>query len=85
MERPRTLNLHAVLVLIAGLLAAAAVWAGMALAGGGSGGNSVDSNPAPARGDAGLVQDSNKDRHGDRDCPFKDGRGDSTGFDTSTL
>ena len=85
MSKARTLNLQAVLVLIAGLLAAAAVWAGLALAGGGSGGSGVKSNPTPARGDAGLVQDSNRDHQGGRDCPFKDGRGDSTGFDTSTL
>jgi hypothetical protein len=72
MAKARKLEMRAVVVLIAGLLALATVWAGTAL-GGGSGG----SKPAPTGKNApaqksgpGLGQ--NGKRHSGRDCPNKD-------------
>jgi hypothetical protein len=75
MTRARTIEMRAVVVLIAGLLALATVWAGTAL-GGGSGGSdpAKSGNQPPAqKSSPGYVQDS--DRGSDRDCPFKDGGG----------
>jgi hypothetical protein len=72
MTKARKLELRAVVVLIAGLLALATVWAGSAL-GGGSGGSdpAQTGKKAPAqKGGPGFVQDG--DRHSDRDCPNKD-------------
>jgi hypothetical protein len=72
MTRARTIEMRAVVVLIAGLLALAAVWAGSALGGGSGGGQPAQSGKqAPAqKSDSGFVQDG--DRGSDRDCPFKD-------------
>jgi hypothetical protein len=63
--RPR---LRAIVVLIAGLLAVAVIWAGTAL-GGGSGGDSPKA-PTPAQSDTGSSQHG--ERGADRDCPYKD-------------
>ncbi len=72
MTNARKLEMRAVVVLIAGLLALATVWAGSAL-GGGSGGSdpvqSGDNAPAQKSG-PGFVQDG--ERGTDRDCPNKD-------------
>jgi ABC-type transporter Mla subunit MlaD len=67
MAKARTTRMRAIVVLIAGLLAATVVWAGTAL-GGGSGGGEKPSKPAtPARSDTGSIQDGK--RVTDRDCP----------------
>jgi len=74
--KARKLELRAVVVLIAGLLALATVWAGSAL-GGGSGGSdrAPTGRNAPAqKSDPGFVQDDRN--HDGRDCPNK-GRGGS--------
>jgi hypothetical protein len=71
MTKARKLELRAVVVLMAGLLALATVWAGSAL-GGGSGGNDrapTGKNTPAQKSDPGYVQD---DRGDGRDCPFKD-------------
>lgn len=71
MTRVRKVEVRAVVVLIAGLLALGAVWAGTALGGSGGGARS-DSGKAPAqKSTPGYVQ--NKGDHGsDGNCPFKD-------------
>ena len=70
MTRVRKVEVRAVVVLIAGLLALGAVWAGTALGGSGGSGRS-DSGKAPAQTSTpGFVQ--NKGDHGDGNCPFKD-------------
>ncbi len=72
MAKARKLEMRAVVVLIAGLLALATVWAGSALGGGSSGGGSPASGKAPAqKSDPGFVQEKS-DRGDGRDCPFKD-------------
>lgn len=74
MAKARKLELRAVVVLIAGLLALATVWAGSALGGGSGGSDPAQSGKkAPAqKSGPGFVQD---DRHDGRDCPNKDRAG----------
>jgi hypothetical protein len=75
MAKARKLELRAVVVLIAGLLALATVWAGSAL-GGGSGGNDrapTGKNAPAQKSDPGFVQDDRN--HDGRDCPNKGGGG----------
>jgi hypothetical protein len=69
------LDRRAVVVLIAGLLALATVWAGTALGGGSGGSDPVQSGKnAPAqKSGPGYVQD---DRGDGRDCPNKGQRTD---------
>jgi hypothetical protein len=74
MTNARKLELRAVVVLIAGLLALATVWAGSAL-GGGSGGSDpaqTGKNAPAQKSDPGFVQE---DRGDGRDCPNKDRSG----------
>jgi hypothetical protein len=75
MTKARKLELRAVVVLIAGLLALATVWAGSAL-GGGSGGNdrapTGKNTPAQKSGPGFVQEDRGKDG---RDCPNKGGGG----------
>jgi hypothetical protein len=72
MARARRIEVRAVVVLIAGLLALTAVWAGSAL-GGGSGGSGSNTGKAPAnKSTPGFVQDNKGDRGSGHDCPFKD-------------
>jgi hypothetical protein len=63
MAKARTTRMRAIVVLIAGLLAVAVVWAGTAL--GGSDGGSKPSTPAQS--DTGKSQGGK--RVTDRDCP----------------
>ena len=74
MTKARKLETRAAVVLIAGLLALATVWAGSALGGGSGGSDPVQSGKkAPAqKSGPGFVQD---DRHDGRDCPNKDRSG----------
>jgi hypothetical protein len=74
MTKARKLELRAVVVLIAGLLALATVWAGSALGGGSGGSDPVQSgkNTPAQKSGPGFVQD---DRHDGRDCPNKDRAG----------
>jgi hypothetical protein len=78
--KTRTLNLSAVLVLAAGLLAAAAVWAGVSLAGG-----SGTAEPSGSQGGGGFsfVQDGGDQRGEGRDCPKRDGSAPSDAADSS--
>jgi hypothetical protein len=70
MTKARKLEMRAVVVLIAGLLALATVWAGSALGGGGGSDPVQSGKNAPAqKSGPGFVQD---DRHDGRDCPNKD-------------
>jgi hypothetical protein len=72
MTKARKLELRAVVVLIAGLLALATVWAGSAL-GGGSGGSDrapTGQNTPAQKSDPGFVQEDRG--HDGRDCPNKD-------------
>lgn len=66
--------MRAIVVLIAGLLAVAVVWAGTAL-GGGSGGE-VKPPSTPAQSDTGSRQDGK--RVTGKDCPFEDATHDSS-------
>jgi hypothetical protein len=74
MTKARRFDRRAVVVLIAGLLAVATVWAGTALGGGSGGGDPARSGKnAPAqKSGPGYVQD---DRDDGRDCPNKGHRG----------
>jgi hypothetical protein len=74
MTKARRFDRRAVVVLIAGLLAVATVWAGTALGGGSSGSDPVQSGKnAPAqKSGPGFVQD---DRGDGRDCPNKGNHG----------
>jgi hypothetical protein len=74
MAKARTPRMRAIVVLIAGLLAAAVVWAGTAL-GGGSGGEAKQPS-TPAQSDTGSRQDGK--RVTDKDCPFDDAAHDSS-------
>ncbi len=71
MTKARKLETRAAVVLIAGLLALATVWAGSALGGGSGGSDPAQSGKkAPAqKSGPGFVQD---DRGDGRDCPNKD-------------
>lgn len=73
MAKARKLETRAVVVLIAGLLALATVWAGSALGGGSGGSDPAQSGKkAPAqKSGPGFVQDDGA-RHSGRDCPNKD-------------
>jgi hypothetical protein len=75
MTKARGFDRRAVVVLIAGLLALATVWAGSALGGGSGGSDPVQSGKnAPAqKSDPGFVQDDRG--HDGRDCPNKDRSG----------
>jgi hypothetical protein len=64
MAKARASRLRAIVVLIAGLLAVAVLWAGSAL-GGGSGGGSKPSTPAQS--DAGSIQSGERGTH--KNCP----------------
>jgi hypothetical protein len=64
MAKARTTRMRAIVVLIAGLLAVAVIWAGTAL-GGGSGGGAKPATPAQS--DTGKSQDGARAPH--RDCP----------------
>ena len=75
MAKARTPRMRAIVVLIAGLLAVAVVWAGTAL-GGGSSGDAKPAPATPAKSQKGSSQDGA--RAPDRDCPFKDGAHDSS-------
>jgi hypothetical protein len=66
MAKARTPRMRAIVVLIAGLLAAAVVWAGTAL-GGGSGGEAKPTPATPAKSQKGSGHDGT--RVTDRDCP----------------
>jgi hypothetical protein len=68
MAKARTPRMRAIVVLIAGLLAVAVVWAGTA-PGGGSGGEAKPPS-TPAQSDTGSGQDGK--RVTDKDCPFDD-------------
>ena len=71
MTNARKLELRAVVVLIAGVLALATVWAGTAL-GGGSGGSDrapTGKNTPAQKSGPGYVQDDRN--HNGRDCPNK--------------
>jgi hypothetical protein len=81
MARARKIEVRAVVVLIAGLLALTAVWAGSAL-GGGSGGSSPTKGNAPAQKSTPNVVQNKGDRGHDGNCPFKDR---NTGADTAAL
>jgi hypothetical protein len=74
MTKARTTRMRAIVVLIAGLLAVAVVWAGTAL-GGGSGGEAKPPS-TPAQSDTGSRQDGK--RVTDKDCPFDDATHDSS-------
>jgi hypothetical protein len=69
MAKARTPRMRAIVVLIAGLLAVAVVWAGTAL-GGGSGGDAKQKPAVPAQSDTGSRQDGK--RGTDKNCPFDD-------------
>jgi hypothetical protein len=75
MTKARKLETRAVVVLIAGLLALATVWAGSALGGGSGGSDPAQSGKnAPAqKSEPGYVQDDRD--HDGRDCPNKDRSG----------
>jgi ABC-type transporter Mla subunit MlaD len=64
MAKARKTRMWAIVVLIAGLLVVAVVWAGTAL-GGGSGGGSTPS--APAQSDTGTSQSGKQAPH--KNCP----------------
>ena len=73
MARVRNVEVRAVVVLIAGLLALGAVWAGTALGGSGGSGRSDSGNAPAQKSTPGFVQDNNRGDHGsDGNCPFKD-------------
>jgi hypothetical protein len=74
MTRVRKVEVRAVVVLIAGLLALGAAWAGTALGGSGGSGRSDSGNAPAQKSTPGFVQD--KGDHGsDGNCPFKDRNG----------
>jgi hypothetical protein len=66
MAKARKPRMRAIVVLIAGLLAAAVVWAGTAL-GGGSGDGAKPTPAAPTQNQNGSGHDGK--RVSDRDCP----------------
>lgn len=88
MERERTLNARAIIVVFAAALAAALIWAAVSLAGGSGGG----SGPAQSGATPSLfVQNGNGDGDQDRsdrgrECPNKGGDRDRSGSsDTSEV
>jgi hypothetical protein len=77
MTKTRAIDLRVVLVLVAGLLAAAAVWAGTSWAGG-SGEPSPPSSPPAQTGDGGFSFSQNRGSGDDRrDCPEQGGGGEA--------
>jgi hypothetical protein len=78
MAKARTQRMRAIVVLIAGLLAVAVVWAGTAL-GGGSGGDAKPKPSTPAQSDTGSRQDGK--RGTDKDCPFDDATHEDSSID----
>ena len=75
MAKARTPRMRAIVVLIAGLLAVAVVWAGTAL-GGGSGGDAKKPRSIPAQSDTGKRQ--NGKRETGKNCPFEQATHDSS-------
>jgi hypothetical protein len=75
MAKARTTRMRAIVVLIAGLLAVAVVWAGTAL-GGGSGGEVKPRSTPAHQSDTGKRQDGK--RVTDKNCPFEDATHDSS-------
>ena len=75
MAKARTPRMRAIVVLIAGLLAVAVIWAGTAL-GGGSGGGAKPATPAQS--ESGKSQGGK--RVTERDCP-KDGAAHDSSID----
>jgi hypothetical protein len=75
MTKARTPRMRAIVVLIAGLLAVAVVWAGTAL-GGGSGGEVKPPSTPAQQSDTGKRQDGK--RVTDKNCPFEDAAHDSS-------
>jgi hypothetical protein len=74
MTKARKLELRAVVVLIAGVLALATVWAGSALGGGDGSDRAPTGKNTPAqKSGPGFVQDDRN--HDGRDCPNKGGGG----------
>jgi hypothetical protein len=73
MAKART-RMRAIVVLIAGLLAVAVVWAGTAL--GGSGGDAKPRSTPAQQSDAGKRHDGK--RVTDKNCPFEDATHDSS-------
>lgn len=69
--RARSFDRRPLLLAIAGVLAAAAIWAGTSLAGG-----SAPSSPASPG--VSNVGDSGGGVESDEDCPFKDNRADTS-------
>lgn len=67
MAKARTPRMRAIVVLIAGLLAVAVVWAGTALGGGSSGGTKPPA--APAKSGTDTRHDGKRDG---KNCPFED-------------
>jgi hypothetical protein len=76
MAKARTPRMRAIVVLIAGLLAVAVVWAGTAL-GGGSGGEAKPQRSTPAQ-QSDMRQDGKRDTGKGKDCPFEDATHDSS-------
>jgi hypothetical protein len=76
MAKARTSRMRAIVVLIAGLLAVAVVWAGTALGGGSSGGAKTPATPAQS--DTGKRQDGKRDTGKGKNCPFEDATHDSS-------
>ena len=70
--RARSFDRRPLLLAIAGALAAAAIWAGTSLAGG-----SEPSSPA-GPGVSNVDQGGGGSVESDHDCPFKDGRSDTS-------
>lgn len=69
MAKARKPRMRAIVVLIAGLLAVAVIWAGTALGGGSGGSGKAPATPAtPAQSESSQTQDGK--RNADKDCPF---------------
>jgi hypothetical protein len=77
MAKARTSRMRAIVVLIAGLLAVAVVWAGTAL-GGGSGGDMKPGSTPAQKSDIGKRQDGKRDTGKGKNCPFEDATHDSS-------
>jgi hypothetical protein len=78
MTKARTPRMRAIVVLIAGLLAVAVVWAGTAL-GGGSAGDAKPKPSVPGQSDTGSRQDGKRDTG--KNCPFEDATHDNSSID----
>jgi hypothetical protein len=87
MEKALTVNRWVlILAFAAATLTAAAIWAGISLAGGSSGGAPAGDNGGSGAPPA-FVQDTSPQGtqrgHDGRDCPFKDGAGSSSSPSTA--